>query len=534
MKPSVLMLATMLAAPFAVPPALAGDPPADKDAKIKALEEQIQTLSDQVHDLKRSTSDQYADTQNQQASAVKVTIVGGRPSISSADGDFTAVIRALVQFDSGYYAQSAAAKALPSAYGPDLSSGSNFRRANLGIQGKLFGDWSYNFTYDFAGSGTEAAGHIQSVYLQYDGLAPWAFRAGAFPPPASLEDGTSSSDTLFLERNAPANLQRSIAGGDGRDAVTIQYAGSELFAALSFTGGKVQDSAVFDEQQALLGRVSDLIWSDADFKLLLGANGAYVFKLPDTVANGGSVLETTAGATALHSLTLSDYPELTVDSTASKLVTTGALAANHYAQWGLEAAGSYQNIYAQAGYFAYYVDRAAVSYKTYTSASTTATTQVRPDDNSFSGWYVQASWILTGETRGYKAENGAFSAPKPAKPFSLKDGGWGAWEIAARFSDLNLNDNTGDDASVITGWTATSTKTYTFYNTVRGGKQKIVSLGLNWYPNSSVRVLLDYQWIDINRLQTPGTVATTATPALPASAASQKINAFALRVQFAL
>ena len=94
----------------------------------------------------------------------------------------------------------------------------------------MFGDWSYNFNYDFGGSGgTETPGHIQSVYLQYDGLAPWAFRVGAYPPPANIEDGTGSADTIFLERNSPSNLQRGLAGGDGRDAVTILYAGDRLF-----------------------------------------------------------------------------------------------------------------------------------------------------------------------------------------------------------------------------------------------------------------------------------------------------------------
>ncbi len=71
---------------------------------------------------------------------MKVSIDNGRPTISSADGNFTASIRALAQLDWGYYSQSAAATALPTAYGPDLSSGANFRRVYLGIQGKLFGD----------------------------------------------------------------------------------------------------------------------------------------------------------------------------------------------------------------------------------------------------------------------------------------------------------------------------------------------------------------------------------------------------------
>jgi len=39
---------------------------------------------------------------------------------------------------------------------------------------------------------------------------------------------------------------------------------------------------------------------------------------------------------------------------------------------------------------------------------------------------------------------------------------------------------------------------------VRGGDQKITSLGLNWYPNNTLRFLLDYQWVKVRRLSATG------------------------------
>ncbi len=80
------------------------------------------------------------------------SLTGGRPAVTSADGRFSAAIRVLGQFDTGAFMQGAHARQLAAANGPDLSSGSNFRRAQLGIQGTLFGDWSYYFNYEF-GSG---------------------------------------------------------------------------------------------------------------------------------------------------------------------------------------------------------------------------------------------------------------------------------------------------------------------------------------------------------------------------------------------
>ncbi len=509
--------------------------------QIAVQQQQLEALTAQIQDVKTSSSNQYADTQRQAAESPKFSIKNGRPTFESADGKFSAQIRVLGQFDAAYYMQNVSAATLPAAYGADLSSGANFRRVYLGIQGKLFGDWSYNFNYDFGGSGgTETPGHIQSVYLQYDGLKPFAVRLGAYPPPANIEDSTSAGETLFLERNAPSDLQRNIAGGDGRDAITALYAGDQIFAALSYTSAKVQDGAVFDEQQALLGRASYLLYSDPDSHWIAGVNGTYVIKLPDAVANGAPTLATTPGATALNSFTFSDPPELTVDSNGIRLVNSTGLPANHVTQWGVESAGNWNNFYAQAGNYDFEIDRTPIAYKVFTSAVTSVTQIVQPSNNGFSGWYVQGSWVLTGENKGYNSATAAFAPPKPEKPFALDGSSWGAWELAGRYSDLDLNDRENDPASVVTAWTGAN-KTYTFYNTVRGGEQKAFTLGFNWYPNEAVRIALDYQWIDIERLQsgaTPSaiggvTTTTPGVPTIPALSADQTVQAVALRAQVA-
>ena len=98
----------------------------------------------------------------------------------------------------------------------------------------------------------------------------------------------------------------------------------------------------------------------------------------------------------------------------------------------------------------------------------------------------------------------------------------------AVLSDLK---NAYDAANVVTNWTGTGTKTYTFYNTVRGGDQRIATVGLNWYPNNAVRFALDYQWIDVSRLQTPAAVTTAGTAALPTVNGGQKFQTIAFRAQ---
>lgn len=536
------------------------------DARIKSLEDQIHALSQQLQDLKAATEKQQedakaqaeeakkakaeaiaheAETKKQMATAPKPGIANGRLSVSSSDGAFTASIRALLQLDTGYYMQQKSAQSLPTAYGPDLSSGSNLRRVFLGLQGKVFNDWSYYFLYDFGGATTETPGKLLYAYMQYDGFGPWAVRVGAFPAPINFEDQTASGDLIFFERNSPSNLQRNIAGSEGREGISLLYTTPRMFGALNFTGNKISDgvkaygamgsTAVpnYDEQTAVSGRLAYMPLSGDNYHILIGANGANVFNLPQLMPNGAATLATTPGKGMKGSYSFADLPEFSVDSNGMQLVSTGALSASHVTTWGLETAGNVGSFYGQAGYYSYAVHRSPISYNVYTADATFAPHTVAPSNDTFSGWYVQGAYVLTGESRTYNPATGSFTAPKVAKPFSLKDGTWGAFEIAARFSDLNLNSHANDTANVITDW-AGADRTYTYYNTVRGGEQKIVTIGLNWFLNTAVRVSTDYQYIDVSRLQAPATVKTSGTPALPTLNGGQKLSTVEMRFQLSL
>jgi phosphate-selective porin OprO/OprP len=435
---------------------------AGNDAKIQQLEQDIQQLNAQVQDLKRSTADQYSDIQKTQTAnagnGVKVTINNGRPTIAGDGWSFS--LRSLVQYDSAYYGQGK----LPA--GTDFSSGNNFRRARFGFDGTAFGDWAYTFIYDFGGSGTEGS-TIASAYLQYNGLGPVHIRAGAFPPPESLDDATSAADLLFLERAQPTDLARSVAGADGRDAASIFYYDDNAFASASYTGGVVGDAANFDEQQAFVGKAAYRFNFDKDVNLVLGADVTDVFKFADAAAGGSSPTP----------LRLRERPELNVDSEGIRLIDTGSITADSYTEWGLEAAGNVHSLYGQGGYFHYEVNR-------HQPASLA--------DPSFHGWYLQGSWVLTGESKIYHPELGAYGAPKPAQNFTFDKGGAGAWEIAARYSDLDLNYNSG-----LAGF-ATPT------GGIRGGDQRIWSAGINWYPNQVLRFMLDFQHVNVSRLSSTG------------------------------
>jgi phosphate-selective porin OprO/OprP len=93
------------------------------------------------------------------------------------------------------------------------------------------------------------------------------------------------------------------------------------------------------------------------------------------------------------------------------------------------------------------------------------------EDPVFDGYYLSASWILTGEMRPYNKKNGLFR-PIPISR-TVHQNGKGAWELAARYSDINLTDGL-----------------------VEGGDMQIASLGLNWWltPYFSLGVNYRYIW----------------------------------------
>ena len=96
-----------------------------------------------------------------------------------------------------------------------------------------------------------------------------------------------------------------------------------------------------------------------------------------------------------------------------------------------------------------------------------------PTGGDLDGYYVQASYVLTGESRSYDTSIGAFKGVSPGTKF-LSDGGLGAWEATLRLSNLDYTDLNGGDE--VESWT----------------------LGLNWYLNKNVRVLFNYTDVDLN------------------------------------
>jgi phosphate-selective porin OprO/OprP len=64
---------------------------------------------------------------------------------------------------------------------------------------------------------------------------------------------------------------------------------------------------------------------------------------------------------------------------------------------------------------------------------------------------------------------------------------------------------------------------------VRGGEQRLWAAGLNWYPNSVVRFMLDYQDVRVDRLSPSATTFLTPVGAQ----IGQRYHVVSFRSQFA-
>jgi phosphate-selective porin OprO/OprP len=278
--------------------------------------------------------------------------------------------------------------------------------------------------------------------------------------------------------------------------VGLRAGGKRWMSALNFTTRTVNDAEVFDSQFAAVGRAGGLIATGEDFNLHLGASATRVF----SPADQGSA------ATPRRPLRFRDRPEIRLDSV--RLIDTGAIDAAHAAAYGLEFGANYRNFYVQGENFWFDVDRRDGSL----------------EDPSFGGYYLQGSWLITGEQRRYNAASGSFQNPRPKSPFA-RDGGWGAFELAARFSHTDLNFNEGDlGTAPVAG-------------AIRGGEQDVLALGLNWYLNPNIKVLFNYLMIDVDRLNPAGPGNTSpfgagvATPPVGVQI-GQDLDVYALRTQF--
>jgi len=405
-----------------------------------------------------------------------------RATIRTADNRFQLAFRGRFQFDSGLFFQDHDLSPEVTV-GRDLRNGANFRRAQIGVEGRVYRDFNYEFVFDFGSSGTERSGQIYLLRVAYTGIPFFTINAGAIQPKFTLDDSTSSAEITFLERASIINaLLDPFGGSDSRRGVELIYQRSDLFKggdnlliSTAFTGERIANVKTDDEGSQLTGRIAYRFHSDERSNYQIGFDGARILNKP----NG--------------QLSFGDRPETRVDGT--QLVGFGfpglqsAVQAKTGWLYGAEAAMNYGPLYIGGEYYRYRLDRTDPSLK----------------DPEFGGWYLQASYFLTGEARPYLPASAAWGSPAVVSPFALDSGSWGSWEIKARYSNNDFDALIGDPDTA---------------NRVFGGEQNIITLGANWYLNRNLRWMFDYLIVDVDRQNSSG------------QQVGQDFSAFVNRLQF--
>jgi phosphate-selective porin OprO/OprP len=307
-------------------------------------------------------------------------------------------------------------------------SGTEFRRARMGFAGTLYERFGFKAEYDFADGETS----LKDTYVEVMKL-PWVqnLRIGHFKEPMSLDELTSDSYTTFMERALPNALVPSRNTGFMLFGGALEQRMTWALGAFRNTDNQSGNGFSDDPLYNVTGRVTGLPWYEEDGRRLLhlGLSASQQFRDQQNVA-------------------FRQRPEAHL---APNFVQTGNLAAHGVQIVNPELAVVYGPFSFQSEYVQTFVNGAG-----------------DVGDPDFWGVYAQASWFLTGESRPYKVSEGIFDRVAPRRNFDL-DGGRGAWELALRFSRLDLDEGDVDGGTLDTG-----------------------TFGVNWYLNPNLRWTLNY------------------------------------------
>ena len=330
-----------------------------------------------------------------------------------------------------------------------------FRRARIFIRGTLYKFVTFKAEYDFAGEDAT----FTDVYLGLQDI-PYLgeFLVGRFKVPFGLEELTSSRFVTFQERSLPIE-----AFAPSRELGF--YVGNTLLDermtwAFSVTRVGESTDAVFDAKGSskdinVTARLTGLPWFADKGRQLVHLGFAYAFR--SFIDEEGDNLAR-----------FRTRPEARIgEDRGLRFVDTDQFGAKSGHLFGVEGAFVWGPFSLQGEAIL------ATGFDGVGLVGEDTFDKDEIEDATLFGYYVFLSYFLTGEHRPYSTSSGTFDRPRPKRNFLR--GGAGAWEVAVRFSSIDLSDANAftDDAR-------------------DGGKEYNFTFGLNWYLNPNTRVTFNY------------------------------------------
>lgn len=326
----------------------------------------------------------------------------------------------------------------------DVQDGADFRRARLAAAGQAWDNIAYMLEMDFAFPGRPS---FMDVWMDIDDVVGRSkLRIGQFRQPFGMDGLTSVKEMTFLERGLPfaflpfRQIGAMIHGNSPDELATWAVSGFR-YPTDTF-GGNVGDNGGY----GMATRVTGLLLAGGDGSALLHVGGGYSYIDPaNDLVRYRNQPEIFVGETGGGALVPTGVP-----SNLPPFVDTGLIATDNVNLANVELAMSYGSLYAQSEAVFAVVD------------------QQNGSSVTFPGAYAYAGYFLTGESRQYNGKNGVFGRVKPNQSVG-KDGGIGAWELAGRWSYIDLNDAN-----------------------IQSGRLNNLTAGLNWYLNPNTKFQFNY------------------------------------------
>ncbi|MBL8854035.1 MAG: hypothetical protein JNK57_08695 [Planctomycetaceae bacterium] len=374
------------------------------------------------------------------------------------------------------------------AYGR-VEGGADFRRARLGAKGSVTDQMDYFMQMDFAFFGRPT---FTDLWVDFKDAGPLGtVRVGQWKQPFSLEVVSSFRYTTFMERAGTFQAftpfrHLGIGFYDNSEDLNWTWAMSYLRTGQDQFGGSLST----DGGNGLAGRLTHLLWHDGDTGedyLHVGA-GYFLNAPPNERIRFRSIPEIYVGEFVVPSgepIGTSGQAVPDVANGTPFVVDTGLLTGTSLSQsFGTESLWV----------------RGPLSWQSEVIGTAVDTSTV---GNGFLwGGYSQVGFFLTGEHRPYDRKAGAIDRVIPFRNFSKCGEGYGAWEVAARWSYLDLSDKQ-----------------------IQGGDMQNMTLGLNWYVNPNCKCVLNYihSWNESRAIRN-GTI-------IGSQMISSEMDAWGMRIQ---
>jgi phosphate-selective porin OprO/OprP len=446
-----------------------GPTPVELDRKVRALEQ-------------RQSADAEA-AKARAATAPKFTAGATGLKFTSADTNFVFGIKGMVQADSLTY------------FGDNpLNEGNDtfgIRRVRIVAKGTVYRDIDFDIVPQWGGVNDQGS-NLQDASITYRLGNSFEIQGGKFKGPVGLEVLQSINAISFNERSM-------VSGLVPLRSVGVQLSGKFLDGVLKVSGGVFNNAGDgrnpgnfdYTDGKEFAGRVFVEPFRKTELKWFKGLG----------LGVGGSYAQVSSNALGLPAVIGQPLPGYYTSPGTQQFFAynplVGPVVADG-AHWRISPQGWWY-----AGPFGVLGEYVISNQGVYNSST------LRSSRLEHAAWQVSGQWMLTGEAAG-------FGAVDPKRPFTLGSPGWGAWQLVGRVSRFDIDDN-AFPAFANPDLSATDAASW--------------SVGLNWWLNRNLRVLVSFTRTSFTGGGAPVNLAAPGTLIAPATVTAQDENLLTTRMQ---